>query len=171
MFCFNEAPNQTEIPPVLWILEMVAARMGCSSSLPGCLCDFVLFVFSVPPHLHRGWENHKPTWGCASLCGGSDSPQIVFSLRTPSLPCLSPSPPQPPSAPSADAIFAASGVSSGRGWQNHCSLQKAWALLLSEVSTAWFMRPYFAWAPVRQRIYLQKENNKQPRVLFSVPHR
>lgn len=56
--------------------------------------------------------------------------------------------------------------------QGH-GLQKAWTVLLSGVSTAWFMRPSedFAYAPVRQRIYLQRENNSQPRVLFSVPHR
>lgn len=161
MFCFNE------IPQVLWILKMVAVRMGCSPSLPGCLCGFMWFLFSVPPHLHRGWGSHKPTWGRASLCAGPGSPQVVFSLRTPSLPCL------PGSLCTISqhnfcslrgkfrervtkSLQPSEGMSSAFKWSEHCLIYES-LLCLSSSQT--------------ERIYLQKENNNQPRVLFSVPHR
>lgn len=44
------------------------------------------FVFSGPSHLHRDWENWKPNWGRASLCGSWDShlQARCVSLRCPS---------------------------------------------------------------------------------------
>lgn len=169
MFCFNEAPNQAEIPQVLWIL--VAVRCGVQPISPGCLCGFTWFVFSVPPHLHRGRGNHKPTRGCTSLCAGPGSPQVVSPENS--------FPPLPPRLTSPASLCTISqhnfcslrgkfrergtksqqlsgGMSSAFQWSEHCLIYEA--LLCLSCSQ-------------RERIYLQKENNNQPRVLLSVPHR
>lgn len=144
MFCFNEAPNRAEIPQFLWVLGG-----GCSDSGVQPISSWMWFVFSVPPRPHRGWGKHKPAWGSASLCAGSGSPQVVFPWDLPPSPVPLHHQPTP--------FLQPQGWIRGEGDKTTAGtrLQKAWALLLSEVSTAWFIFPLPKLQPDRENISTQ----------------